>query len=86
MRKVLNFLGWAIVAIAAVLLALSAWIMAPFRLGYPDVMQTAESLIRAPFASTLVIGDSRVTNPPSPAAVERSQPDIGRARDGGLPE
>lgn len=60
MRIWLNVLGWAIVTSAAALLALSLWIMAPFRLAFDDVMETADTLVRAPFASSLVIGDSRV--------------------------
>lgn len=60
LRKFLNLSGWLLVTAAAFLLAFSAWIILPFRPGLAEVLTTAETLLRAPFASTIVIGDSRV--------------------------
>lgn len=60
LRKLLNLVGWLVVSLAALVLAFSAWIILPFRPGLAEVLTTAETLLRAPFAATTVIGDSRI--------------------------
>ncbi len=66
-RALAGIISWAFLAGVAGLLVLSAWAMAPFSSAPADVLQAADRLARAPFASRVVIGDSRVqfaTQPP----------------------
>lgn len=60
LRFWINAAGLALVLGAVFVLGLSAWIMSPSRLTLRNVLTTSETLLRAPFASSLVIGDSRV--------------------------
>lgn len=60
-RKLFHVAGWMVVALITAVHAFAAWVIAPF----PHVMQmlpyTVNNLVRAPFASHIVIGDSRVS-------------------------
>ncbi|WP_370032306.1 SGNH/GDSL hydrolase family protein [Qipengyuania mesophila] len=69
MRRWINTIGWSIVTTAGLLLGFSAWVIAPFGPGFFDVLTTTETLVRAPFAKSLVIGDSRVQFAEAPEGV-----------------
>ena len=55
-----GIVSWVFLGLLAVLFAVSAWAIAPFSLAPHNVIRTAEVLVKAPFATRLVIGDSRV--------------------------
>ncbi|MBX7495372.1 SGNH/GDSL hydrolase family protein [Qipengyuania sp. 6B39] len=60
LRIVTGVVSWVFLGLLVLLLAISAWAIAPFSYAPYHVIRTAEVLVKAPFASRLVIGDSRV--------------------------
>ena len=61
LRIAAGLVSWLFLGLLALLLAVSAWAIAPFSLAPHNVIRTAEVLVKAPFATRLVIGDSRVS-------------------------